>query len=330
MKKTALKSLAAALATAATLGVSGQASADVYGLGRLVVTDFTTEISGLTGGTGPGLWNFTTSANASLNGGSSGGFIQDCFGNGVGPGTCGGPGPGIVLSGPVQNAPGGDVNRADNDVNTLFAQTGQYSNAESVIADAQLVGDPATSAAVVAESNLQGGFIASASANVASTTSLNFEFTLDDPGGGIALAFNADWNAIADITGLSQGVALGVISSSVTITASNGTEIEWVPEGGANAGIVECSGPGAVSCASVEAGNLNANSTTATNGVTLDDSGNGFFSLTITGLESGTYAVSYAASAQTLVSQEVPVPATLLLLGAGLLAGAGLSRRKAA
>ncbi|MAT91599.1 MAG: hypothetical protein CME59_03270 [Halioglobus sp.] len=336
MKNVAVKQLGVALVSLAALGATSQASADVYGAGRLIVSGLSTEIDGLVSGA-PGLWNFTTSANANLNGASSGGSIRNCSGFGVDVtgGSCdSGAGAGIVLSGPVQNAPGGAPLRGENDSTLFGTGAGQYSNAESVIIDAQLVGDAATAAGVVAESNIDTGNIASASSNVASTTALSFEFEIDDQdngAGGIAISFTADWAALSDVNGSSDGLAQGVISSSVTITSDNGTFIRWAPDGDDGAAGVEvCIGGAAIDCSSVEAGNLNVLATTATNGSPDGESGSGFFSLTVTGLESGTYSLGFAASAQSLVSQQVPAPATLLLMGAGLLAGAGFSRRKKA
>ncbi|MDZ7782461.1 MAG: PEP-CTERM sorting domain-containing protein [Halioglobus sp.] len=75
---------------------------------------------------------------------------------------------------------------------------------------------------------------------------------------------------------------------------------------------------------------MNLTASSGENGFRDEESGSGFFSLSVTGLESGTYSFSLGASGQSVVSQEVPAPATLLLLGAGLLAGAGTYRRRRA
>jgi len=331
MKKAGMKGLGAALVSMAALGAAGPASADVYGLGRLIITDLETEIGNLSGGTGPGAWNFSTSANANLNGASDG-FLENCAGSGLGPGTCGGPGAGIVLSGPAANGPGSIPLRGDNDF-SVFGGGTEFSSADSAVIDAQLVGDTTTATSLIAESNLVNGTNAAATSNVASGSSLNFEFLIDESGDGageFAISFTAEWAAIADITGTSEGSATGVISASARLTSANGTFIDWAPDG--TDGVAVCNGGAATACVSVEAGNLNTTSSSGENGVRDENSGSGFFSLSVTGLESGTYSFSLTASSSSTVSQvqEVPAPATLLLLGAGLLAGAGTYRRRRA
>src|SRR6056297_2832093 len=326
MKNSGFKGLGAALVSVAALGAAGPASADVYGLGKLAITGLTTEIGNLSGGTGPGAWNFSTSANANLNG-LSDGFLETCNGSGVGLGNCSA---GIVLSGPAVNGPGSVPVRADNDF-SVFGQGSEFSSADAAVIDAQLVGDAATSTSLIAESNLVTGTNAAASSNVASGTSLNFEFIIDDAGDGtgeFAIAFTADWASVADITGDSEGSATGVISASARLTSSNGTFIDWAPNG--TDGVQVCVGGAATACIASEAGNLNTTSSSGENGSRDENSGSGFFSLAVTGLESGTYSFSLGASGQSVVSQDVPAPATLLLLGAGLLAGAGTYRRRKA
>lgn len=329
MKNTAVKSLAVAIASVATLGLSSQAAADVYGAGLLEINNLQIELANVAGG-GVGQYTFNVGATAGLNAPGVGATDQ-CTGNGaLDPGsTCGGAGAGEVLGVPVVNAAGSEAPlRTDGDF-SLFGSPGQqYSNAESSIIDAQLVGDAATATAQVAESNLTSGTEAGASTNVSSNTSLTLEFTLED-NGGLAISFDAVWAAIADINGDSEGSAFGSTSAEFTLRSSNGTFITWIVDGVANNVICV---PGTVTCTESEAGSLNNIANTSENGDKVDLSGSGLFSLAIEGLAAGTYNLGLAAETQTIVAQrfEMPVPGTLLLMGAGLLAGAGVSRRKKA
>ena len=333
MKNTAVKSLAVAIASVATLGLSSQAAADVYGAGLLEINNLQIELANVAGG-GVGQYTFNVGATAGLNAPGVGATDQ-CTGNGaLDPGsTCGGSGAGEVLGVPVVNAAGSEAPlRTDGDF-SLFGSPGQqYSNAESSIIDAQLVGDGATATGQVAESNLTSGTEAGASTNVSSNTSLSLEFTLGD-NGGLAISFDAVWAAIADINGDSEGSAFGSTSAEFTLRSSNGTFITWIVDGVADNVICVSSGPAAApTCTESEAGSLNNIANTSENGDKVDLSGSGLFSLAIEGLAAGTYNLGLAAETQTIVAQrfEMPVPGTLLLMGAGLLAGAGVSRRKKA
>ncbi|MDZ7782462.1 MAG: hypothetical protein U5K56_05790 [Halioglobus sp.] len=123
-----------------------------------------------------------------------------------------GAGAGIVLSGPVQNAAGSVPLRGEDNF-TVFGQGTEYSGADSAIVDAQIVGDASTAVSLIAESNLVGGTNAGAASNVGSGTTFLFEFVVDDSGegaGSFAICFTADWAAVADITGTSEGSATGV------------------------------------------------------------------------------------------------------------------------
>ena len=171
--------LAIALGAALSFAIAGQASADVYGLSSLKVNNLQVGFGPVAAGTGARTFAFTTQQEAELNG-----VADPTNGNATCVGTfnvsnnCPGAGGALSprLSGAVQNAPGSAVLRADNDY-SVKGLGNQYSNAESAIITAALLGDPSTSTAAISESNLITGTSAAANTNVSSNTQLSLTFT---------------------------------------------------------------------------------------------------------------------------------------------------------
>lgn len=333
MKNTKIrKGLGLAVALTAGLVVSGQASADVYGLGYLDISDLHISFPNALPGSTPTTYLFGTAAEGTLNGAddptSGSATCGGVFGVG---GTCGAAGAGNVLSGAAQNAPGatGGIVRGNDDY-TFYGTGNQYSNAEAAIIDAQLVGDASTHAAGISESNLVSNGSAQASTTVNSTTTLVLFFTIPDgmDDGGFVITFDAIWNAVANVTGgdlgLSQGntglqVALGIVSGGTTTDVA-----KWTPDG--NEVATTC--VAGLTCVADEAGSLN-NAASSSGGLN-DLSGSGAFSFSVSGLASGTYSLALNMTTSTLLGRftPTPIPGTLLLMGIGLLAGTGVSRRR--
>ena len=318
--------LALALAATVGAGMASQASADVYGVGYINVYDLQVFFPNATGGQ-PGLYQFQVDAQASLNNNSSAGGANSCTATFPGIGTCGPAGAGNVLESPAQNAPGATngVTRGDDDY-TQYYNAGQYSNAESTIIDAVLVGDGATHATSISESNLQSVTVAASNTNVQSTTQISATFTIPEgqPADGVfQILFNADWFVSAEVSGGSMGLAQANSGLTVDLQSGGTPIVQWTPNAFGNPGCL-----GGLTCVAVEAGSLN--NSASSDGAADTKQGTGFFSLNVSGLTSGTYTLAIASTTSNLVSlvPEVPVPGTLMLMGMGLLAGAGVSRRK--
>ena len=180
-------SLAVAVTGAIALAVAGQASASVYGGSKLDLQNLQIFIT--QDGVNPSpnapitSFEFTATNTATLNGVSS--PVQSA--------TCGGtPGlPGVTnncnaalprLDPTAANAPGGTINRANNDFSLFGPGLNQYANSDSVLQQAELTFDGPTQTHQIAETELQTGASARANAEITSNTGFTFAFTLAAPG----------------------------------------------------------------------------------------------------------------------------------------------------
>lgn len=332
--------LAVAMGLVLALGAAGQASASVYAHSRLLIQNLTIESTNTGGGIGqPGTditsFSFTLTNTASLNGASAADSSDSCggtfFSNDCTPGV-----PAALDTNP-SNAPGGTVNRSNNDFTLFGMGMDQYSNSDSVIDDAELAGDASTATRQIAESELQSGTQAAANAEIQSTTGLVFSFTVGGPQTtDLTISFEADPSMQAAINQLSflNGNAQSNLSVSLTLNNEDTNEqVSWSPQG--TAGNTCDSEIAGVTCNELADGeDLNRNLSVSSNPADANYSlGAGFsdFGIEILALTAGSYSLSLNAVTSTQLRQEqpVPLPGTLLLLGAGLV-GAGAMRKKAA
>ena len=318
------KGLAVAFSAALGLGVTGEAAADVYGLSYLEINNLFILFGNPPDVSNP-QYTFSTNADAILNlvpDASSGAASCNSFSI-----ACGAT-PNPRLSGTVQNAPGGGVTRSENDYQK-FGLTAEYSNAESAIETATLLGDATTKTRQIAESNLQTGSGAQANTNVASNTFVTVDFT--SASNTLVVNFDAIIDVLSQVTGGDIGLAQASSSVSVVLTSATGqTLVSWAPEG--NGVITTCAAPLVCIATELDAGGgpaVSLNNTTSSFGAPNQVAGTGNYNIFINGLTTGAdYTLALATSGLTDLARTVPVPGTLFLMGAGLLLGGRTLRRR--
>lgn len=315
------RKLAVAFGALLSVGMVGQASADVYGLSYLDIDNLAVTFNATSGGAG--LYTFATNQDAILNN------VEDptsgaasCAGNFGVFTSCSIANP--TLSGKVQNAPGSTSVRGEGDY-TIFGSVGDYSNAEAEVVSAVLTGDPTTHVQSISESNLDTGFGAQANTNAGSNTNLSLTFAVG-PAGSLSVSFDAVIDVRTEVTGGDLGIAQAASGATLLLQKDGVTLASWAPTG---TGTVTTCAPG-LTCTAIEDA-LSLNNTSSSNGAPNVVAGSGSYSIDITGLTSGNYTLAFnTTTSADLFRVAVPVPGTLLLMGTGLLLGARATRRKAA
>tara|TARA_R110002049_G_scaffold53223_17_gene149031 strand:- start:3549 stop:4508 length:960 start_codon:yes stop_codon:yes gene_type:complete len=309
--------LAVVFSAALGLGLSGQASADVYGLSYLNVDKLGVTFNATSGSAG--LYTFSSNQDAILNGvedptsgaancAGSFGVFTSCS---IAPPT---------LSGKVQNAPPASAGvRGEGDY-TVFGMAGDYSNAEAEVISAALTGDAFTHVTSISESNLDLGASAQSNTNAGSNTKLALTFT--GTGGTLSVAFEADINVHTEVTEGDLGIAQAASGATLVLQKDGVVIASWAPTGTNT--VTTCDA--GLTCTATETA-LSLNNTSSSDGAASIVAGSGSYKIDISGLSSGNYTLAFNTTTSTDLFRVVPIPSSLLLMGTGLLLGARATRR---
>lgn len=238
---------------------------------------------------------------------------------------------------PVVNAPGSTLLRSNNSF-TPLAQTGTYSNADALIVGQQnRAASTRLKAVTIAEGRLAGVGSTTSSANGTNSSATQYQivFNVAPAGGALTLDFNADpYLKVVLGPGTNSGSkAEASLSMSIAIKDSEGnTVFSWAPNG-APGGIV-----GGTEVA--DEADLNLSISQPLPGSTLfDPTGDASFGSGLTLLSNhfnavtntlaqGAYTLTFAMASDHALINNVPEPATLLLMGVGLMGLSFGQRRK--
>jgi hypothetical protein len=353
-------SLAAAVTALLAFGASQPAMADIYAGASLDIQNLVITLGGSPGVTG---FTFTVNNFAQLNNGTPASSGNSCAGT-VNPAavfpapvvaTSCGAGP--VLQAPVANAPGGTHDRLDNDFTFFGPSVGQtFSNSDSQIDTAQVVQGVPSSTRQISEAELAGTGNALTNTTVNSNTTFRLDFIVPAtaPAGEFRISFDADPDLFVSVnTAALQGSPFAQASTGATLALtgfgpSGPTSVSWTPNGNAAPVLAQdCIGAGIACTELADSQNLNRTLTLPPVNPSFnaysDNRGGAFspdptapaltaplthFEFVVTGLSAGAYSLGLTATTGVNLTQTVPEPGILGLMGIGLLGLIGAGRRK--